>query len=56
MAGTACADVIELFLLNSRLPHYGEGDLMAQLAAVDRGALDSPTFTRGMAVASSTVH
>lgn len=38
-AGTACADVIELFLLNSRLPHYGEGDLMAQLAAVDRGAL-----------------
>jgi N-methylhydantoinase B len=35
--GKPCEDVIELFLLNSRLPAYGEGDLMAQLASVDRG-------------------
>jgi N-methylhydantoinase B len=37
-AGTPCADVIEFFLLNSRTPHFGRGDLMAQIASVERGA------------------
>lgn len=37
-AGKKNADVIELFLLNSRTPHFGQGDLAAQVAAVDRGA------------------
>lgn len=36
-AGVACDDVVELFLLNSRTPHFGRGDLLAQLAAVQRG-------------------
>src|SRR5207244_3649012 len=31
------ADIVELFLLNSRMPHYGEGDLMAQMASCNRG-------------------
>jgi len=30
-------DVWELFLLNSRTPHYSSGDLQAQLAALERG-------------------
>ena len=30
-------DIVELFLLNSRMPHYGEGDLMAQMASCARG-------------------
>jgi N-methylhydantoinase B len=37
-AGARCADVVEMFLLNSRMPHYGEGDLMAQMASCTRGA------------------
>ncbi len=37
-AGTRNADVIELFLLNSRTPHFSRGDLAAQVAAVERGA------------------
>jgi len=37
-AGKICADVIEMVLLNSRTPHYNRGDLMAQIAAVERGA------------------
>ncbi len=37
-AGRRREDVIELFLLNSRMPHYGEGDLMAQMASCGRGA------------------
>src|SRR6187397_692489 len=36
--GARRADVIEMFLLNSRMPHYGEGDLMAQMASCNRGA------------------
>ena len=36
-AGSRCADVVEMFLLNSRMPHYGEGDLMAQMASCARG-------------------
>jgi N-methylhydantoinase B len=36
--GTRRADVVEMFLLNSRMPHYGEGDLMAQMASCTRGA------------------
>lgn len=38
-AGNRNSDVIELFLLNSRTPHFSEGDLAAQVAAVERGAL-----------------
>src|SRR5690606_5571691 len=30
-------DMWELFLLNSRTPHYGEGDLLAQMASCNRG-------------------
>lgn len=30
-------DIWELFLLNSRTPHYSAGDLQAQLAALERG-------------------
>jgi len=30
-------DLWELFLLNSRTPHFGHGDLLAQLAALERG-------------------
>ncbi len=37
-AGERRADIVELFLLNSRMPHYGEGDLMAQMASCVRGA------------------
>ena len=37
-AGKVRADILELFLLNSRTPHYGEGDLMAQMASCERGS------------------
>ncbi len=37
-AGKVRADMLELFLLNSRMPHYSEGDLMAQMASCARGA------------------
>ena len=37
-AGNVRADVLEMFLLNSRMPHYSEGDLMAQMASCARGA------------------
>jgi len=36
-AGVLRADVWELFLLNSRTPHFSEGDLRAQTAANARG-------------------
>lgn len=36
-AGTLRKDVLELFLLNSRTPHFSEGDLYAQTAANVRG-------------------
>jgi len=36
-AGKRRADVLEMFHLNSRMPHYGEGDLMAQMASCTRG-------------------
>ena len=36
-AGKPRADVLEMFYLNSRMPHYGEGDLMAQMASCNRG-------------------
>lgn len=36
-AGTLRGDVWELFLLNSRTPHFSEGDLYAQIAANRRG-------------------
>lgn len=36
-AGERRSDIIELFLLNSRTPHFGEGDLLAQVAATTRG-------------------
>lgn len=32
-------DVWELFLLNSRTPHFSDGDLHAQVAAVERGKI-----------------
>jgi len=38
-AGKQNRDVVEMFLLNSRTPHFGQGDLMAQVAAVERGAV-----------------
>jgi N-methylhydantoinase B len=37
-AGQRRADMLELFHLNSRMPHYGEGDLMAQMASCARGS------------------
>jgi N-methylhydantoinase B len=37
-AGKRRSDVVEMFLLNSRMPHYGEGDLMAQMASCSRGS------------------
>jgi N-methylhydantoinase B len=36
-AGKPRADVLEMFMLNSRMPHYSEGDLMAQMASCARG-------------------
>src|SRR5262245_52427207 len=36
-AGVRRADVLEMFLLNSRMPHYSEGDLLAQIASCARG-------------------
>lgn len=36
--GVVRGDLLELFLLNSRTPHYGEGDLLAQIASCERGA------------------
>jgi N-methylhydantoinase B len=36
--GTVRRDLLELFLLNSRTPHYGEGDLLAQIASCERGS------------------
>src|SRR4051812_31678194 len=36
-AGKPRADVLEMFYLNSRMPHYSEGDLMAQMASCSRG-------------------
>jgi len=38
-AGKQNSDVVEMFLLNSRTPHFGQGDLMAQVASVERGAM-----------------
>src|SRR5262245_13295033 len=37
-AGAVRRDLLELFLLNSRTPHYSEGDLLAQIASCERGA------------------
>jgi N-methylhydantoinase B len=37
-AGRVRADMLELFMLNSRTPHYSEGDLMAQMGACERGS------------------
>jgi N-methylhydantoinase B len=37
-AGRVRADMLELFMLNSRTPHYSEGDLAAQMAACERGS------------------
>ena len=37
-AGAPRRDLWETFLLNSRTPHFGEGDLYAQIAANTRGA------------------
>jgi N-methylhydantoinase B len=37
-AGKQNSDVVEMFLLNSRTPHFGQGDLLAQVASVERGA------------------
>lgn len=36
--GRQNSDVVEMFLLNSRTPHFGKGDLLAQVASVERGA------------------
>jgi N-methylhydantoinase B len=36
--GAVCKDVLELFLLNSRTPHFNEGDVYAQRAATNVGA------------------
>jgi N-methylhydantoinase B len=38
-AGVRREDVWEMFLLNSRTPHFSHGDLLAQLAALDRGRI-----------------
>ena len=38
VAGKVRADILEMFLLNSRTPHYGEGDLLAQMASCERGS------------------
>lgn len=35
--GVRRQDIWEMFLLNSRTPHFSNGDLLAQLAAVERG-------------------
>jgi N-methylhydantoinase B len=35
--GSRRSDLWELFLLNSRTPHFSEGDLLAQLSALERG-------------------
>jgi N-methylhydantoinase B len=35
--GVRREDVWEMFLLNSRTPHFSNGDLLAQLAALERG-------------------
>src|SRR6185503_9859990 len=37
-AGIRRADIWETFLLNSRTPHFSDGDLYAQIAANNRGA------------------
>ncbi len=37
-AGERCRDVWETFLLNSRTPHFSDGDLYAQIGANTRGA------------------
>jgi N-methylhydantoinase B len=37
-------DLWELFLLNSRTPHFSNGDLLAQLAALDRGRVRLEEF------------
>jgi N-methylhydantoinase B len=37
--GTRRDDVWEMFLLNSRTPHFSNGDLLAQLAALERGRI-----------------
>src|SRR5262249_60165244 len=35
--GARRADIVGMFLLNSRMPHASEGDLMAQMASCARG-------------------
>lgn len=37
--GVRREDVWEMFLLNSRTPHFSNGDLLAQLAALERGRI-----------------
>ena len=37
--GVRREDVWEMFLLNSRTPHFSHGDLLAQLAALERGRI-----------------
>ncbi len=37
--GTRRDDIWEMFLLNSRTPHFSNGDLQAQLAALERGRI-----------------
>ena len=37
VGGSRRDDLWELFLLNSRTPHFSEGDLLAQLSALERG-------------------
>ena len=38
-AGVRRNDIWEMFLLNSRTPHFSNGDLLAQLAALERGRI-----------------
>jgi N-methylhydantoinase B len=50
-------DVWEMFLLNSRTPHFSNGDLLAQLAALERGRIRiEEIYARyGLAETSSAV-
>lgn len=38
-SGVRRDDIWEMFLLNSRTPHFSNGDLLAQLAALERGRI-----------------
>lgn len=53
--GQRRADLWELFLLNSRTPHFGDGDLLAQLAALERGRIRLEELHRRYGAAETAV-